>query len=171
MTSSIIPLGCLAGGEAPVLAPLPVDEASRLAEALAVLSPWSAYPISAEALARYLAAMEADAPRFVLRLGNETAGVVGIRRRWLRGPYLQMLAVFPRLQGKGLGRAVLDWLDGEAFTAGERNVWVCASDFNAAALLFYERHGFVRVASLDGLVGDAVAEILLRKRLDPNAPD
>jgi ribosomal protein S18 acetylase RimI-like enzyme len=42
---------------------------------------------------------------------------------------------------------------------------VAASDFNSGALRFYERHGFVRVAALEGLVAEGRSEILLRKRL------
>ena len=44
-----------------------------------------------------------------------------------------------------------------------RNLWVCASSFNARALRFYERHGFARAATLPGLVADGYDEILLRK--------
>ncbi len=53
----------------------------------------------------------------------------------------------------------------QARAAGDRNLWVCASDFNAAGIMFYERHGFSRVADLDGLVRDGRTEVLLRKRL------
>lgn len=137
-----------------------------LAAAMAGMSPWSHYPMSAAALRRYLTAQEPGAPRYGLRVGGVLAGAVGVRLAWLRGPYLQMLAVTPDFQAQGLGRLVLGWMEREARLAGERNLWVCASDFNAAALHFYEAHGFHRVASLDGLVVEHVAEILLRKRLD-----
>ena len=46
-----------------------------------------------------------------------------------------------------------------------RNLWVCASSFNADALRFYERHGFRQAAALPGLAADGFKEILLRKVL------
>ncbi len=161
--------GRVAGGAELRLAPMTDEEARILSRALAAMEPWSAYPFSPDSLARYLAEREPGAPRYTLRVGDETAGAVGIRRRWLRGPYLQMLAVLVPFQRMGVGRAVLGWLEGEARTAGENNLWVCTSDFNAVALAFYERNGFSRVAGLDGLVADDISEILLRKRLNPTA--
>jgi ribosomal protein S18 acetylase RimI-like enzyme len=139
--------------------------ARTLADALACMPPWSVYPVPADGLFRYLTAAEPGAPRFALTLGDELAGVAGLRLNWLRGPYLQMLAVLPAHQGKGLGQLVLDWMERDAQVKGEHNLWVCASAFNANALRFYERAGFQRTATLDGLVSEEIAEILLRKRL------
>ena len=51
----------------------------------------------------------------------------------------------------------------EGLRLGARNLFVCASAFNARALRFYERHGFRPVARLPGLVADDYQEILLRK--------
>ena len=139
--------------------------AKELAEAIAAMPPWVRYPYEPALLQRYLETEEADAPRFVIRAGDEIAGVAGLRLNWLRGPYLQMLAVLPDFQRQGLGGIVLNWLEREARAKQEKNLWVCASDFNADALRFYERHGFRRIGVLDGLVSEAHAEILMRKRL------
>lgn len=53
--------------------------------------------------------------------------------------------------------------EGEA--RGERNQFVATSAFNAGALRFYERHGFVVVANMPGLINDTETEVLLRRRL------
>ena len=57
------------------------------------------------------------------------------------------------------------FMEREARAAEERNLWVAASEINDGAIRFYERHGFVRVAALDGLAYDDRVEFLLRKRL------
>ena len=69
----------------------------------------------------------------------ELAGAIGVRRNWLRGPYLQFLGILPAFQRRGIGSVALDWFEGEARAAQAQNLWVAASDFNARALAFYER--------------------------------
>ena len=147
------------------LEPFPRREAERLGAAFAAIDPWARYPYPAPQLAAYLAAHEPGAPRLALYSGTTIAGAVGLRLGWLKGPYLQFLGILPDFQGQGIGSAVLEWLEHEARAGGERNLWACASDFNIGALVFYQRHGFERVAALDGLVCDGRAEVLLRKRL------
>lgn len=66
-------------------------------------------------------------------------------------------------RAKASARAILAWLEAEALKLNARNLWVCASSFNARALRFYERHGFRQAATLPGLVVDGYDEILLRK--------
>jgi ribosomal protein S18 acetylase RimI-like enzyme len=142
----------------------PPAEAPRMAEALAAIDPWRSYPYPAPGLARYFASGSEAAPIFAIRVGGDIAGLVGLRLDWLRGPYLQFLGILPAWHRQGLGGLVLDWLQREA-GPGARNLWVCASDFNTSAIRFYERHGFARVAVLDGLVQDDRDEVLMRKRL------
>lgn len=150
---------------APVhLRPLSAEIATDMSRALARIDPWARYPYPPDALATYFASGEPHAPRFGVEVGDTVAGVVGLRLELLRGPYLQFLGILPAYQRLGLGSMILDWMEREAGEAA-RNLWVCAADFNGGALRFYERHGFKRVATLDGLVQDGRDEILLRKRL------
>lgn len=145
--------------------PLDAAAAPALGEAFAVIDPWAAYPYPAAALARYLASGTPEAPIFALATEGRAAGALGLRLEWLRGPYIQFLGLLPETQGRGIGRQAMAWVEREARRAGARNLWVAASDFNAGALRFYERHGFSRIADLDGLVRDERTEVLLRKRL------
>jgi ribosomal protein S18 acetylase RimI-like enzyme len=147
------------------LEPMTPGTARALGNALSAIAPWARYTFSADALSNYLGGVESDAPRYALTVDGSTAGAVGIRTKWLRGPYLQFLGILPNYQSQGAGRLVLAWFEGCARAKQERNLWVAASDFNSAALRFYEQHGFHRAARLDGLVEDGVTEILLRKRL------
>jgi diamine N-acetyltransferase len=144
---------------------LPPGEPQRLGPLLAAMEPWSRYPFRGDALAAYLSGIERGAPRYAIMAGNDVAGAVCIRLNWLRGPYLQFLGILPAYQKMKLGSAVLQWLEREARHNSEKNIWVCASDFNDGALRFYERNGFQRTALLEGLVTDTTAEVLLRKRL------
>jgi ribosomal protein S18 acetylase RimI-like enzyme len=101
--------------------------------------------------------------RYPIDIGGAEAGVISVRYPWLKGPYLELLAIFPEFQGRGLGTRVLAWMEQEAIRHEARNLWVCASSFNDSALRLYERNGFRQVARLRGLVEDSCDEILLRK--------
>jgi ribosomal protein S18 acetylase RimI-like enzyme len=157
-----VPWGCT---DALVVAALAEGDALWLGEAFAGIDPWATYAYPASALAKYFEAREPGAPRFLLTLGRDVAGAVGVRLGWLRGPYIQFLGLLPKFQRRGLGSMALAWVEHEARTAGERNLWVAASEINVDALRFYDRHGFAEVAKLDDLVYDGRTEILLRKRL------
>ncbi len=145
--------------------PMTASAAAIPGGALAKIDPWALYGYTPAALSAYLAAREADAPRFEIIVDRAIAGAIGIRRNWMRGPYLQFLGILPPYQRQGVGRMALAWFEGEARARAEQNIWVAASDFNARALAFYERHGFGRVATLDGLIAEGRSEILFRKRL------
>jgi len=144
---------------------LPVAEATALGEAFAAIDPWASYPYPASGLAAYFSQGDNSAPVFAVQIAEATVGVVGLRLNWLRGPYLQFLGFLPEHQSLGLGSLVLDWIETQTRRAGHSNVFVAASDFNEAALRFYERHGFERAGLLKGLVREDRDEILLHKKL------
>jgi ribosomal protein S18 acetylase RimI-like enzyme len=134
-----------------------------LARAIVAMPPWSVVNCPADAMARFLASSGDGAYRYLVEAGGEAAGAVSVRFPWLKGPYLELLAILPQFQSRGLGASILAWFEQEAVLAGARNLFVCASAFNARALRFYERHGFRQAATLPGLVADGYDEILLRK--------
>jgi diamine N-acetyltransferase len=159
-------LGQLPGSTEPLyLRNLPPGEAERLGDIFSKIDPWASYPISAAYLSEYLSTIEPGAPRFALMSGADVIGAVGLRLNWLRGPYLQFIGIVPAFQNRGLGSRFLTWMESTARAGYERNLWVCASDFNNGGIKFYERHGFVRVADLDGLLREGRQEVLFRKRL------
>jgi ribosomal protein S18 acetylase RimI-like enzyme len=127
------------------------------------MEPWSVMNYPAERLAAFLASPDGGLSRYLVSLGGSDAGVVSVRYPWLKGPYLELLALLPIAQNQGIGSSILAWLEREALQHEARNLWVCASSFNARALRFYERHGFRREATLPGLVAEGYDEILLRK--------
>ncbi len=145
------------------LVPLEQGTIGHLAEAIVAMPPWSVMRYSADALARFLAAPDGGVSRYLLQIRSEEAGAVSVRFPWLKGPYLELLAILPAFQGQGIGSALLGWFEQEGMRLGARNLWVCASSFNTEALRFYGRHGFHPAATLSGLVADGYDEILLRK--------
>jgi GNAT superfamily N-acetyltransferase len=145
------------------LAPLLPSACASLAAAIVAVPPWSVMAYPAEKLAAFLAATDGGARRHCIEVEGNEAGVVSVRDPWLKGPYLELLAVLPPFQNQGIGSGILVWLEREALAQAARNLWVCASSFNARALRFYERHGFAPAAVLPGLVADGFDEILLRK--------
>lgn len=148
---------------AALLTPLDAVAAGTLATRLAAMDPWRRLDYEASALQRYLGGEGPALARYRLDCDGELAGVVTVRWPWLHGPYLELLAVLPAHQGRGLGSAVLRWMEAEAGTS--RNLWVAVSSFNAAARTFYARHGFSEIGTVPGLVRDGFDEILLRKAL------
>ena len=145
------------------LAPLDRSAAGLLAERLAAMDPWRRLGYESNVLQRYLSGDSPALTRFRIDCDGELAGVVAVRWPWLHGPYLELLAVLPDHQGRGLGSAVLRWLAAEA--GASRNLWVAVSAFNEPARRFYARHGFVEIGAVPGLVRDGFDEILLRKAL------
>jgi len=145
------------------LKPLDLGSCAALAKGIVAMEPWSVMHYPADRLAAFLASPDGGVARYVVSLNGKDAGAVSVRNPWLKGPYLELLALLPDAQNQGIGSSILAWLEGAALQHGARNLWVCASSFNARALRFYERHGFARAATLPSLVANGYDEILLRK--------
>ncbi len=141
------------------------SRAGELAAAIVAMKPWSEMNYPADVMAGFLVSADGGVSRYLIEVDQHAAGVISVRYPWLKGPYLELLALLPDFQNRGIGGTVLDWLEQEARNRKARNLWVCASSFNADALRFYERHGFRRAAALPDLVDDGFEEILLRKVL------
>ncbi len=62
--------------------------------------------------------------------------------------HLNLLAVKPEFQGKGVGRRLMDWLRTSCLTAGIKNVQLELRSTNHAARLFYRRVGFREVGQV-----------------------
>ncbi|MGW8205660.1 MAG: N-acetyltransferase family protein [Hyphomicrobiaceae bacterium] len=116
-------------------------------------------------MARFFEPFDRSMPRFVVTIGDEIAGMFALKIGWMFGMYLNVLAVFPAHQGRGIGSAVLSWLEERGRANGDRNQFVVTSAFNCGGLRLYKRHGFEPVAELPGLINETETEILLRKRL------
>lgn len=148
-----------------ILAPLPDATIDEVASSIAAMDPWRHYGIVSAQLASYLAPGPVGQPRYLLIENDTIAGLVTLKLGWMFGTYLNLLAVLPAHQGRGIGSAALSWLDAFGRERQERNQFVVTSAFNARGLALYQRHGFVEIARMPGLIDDTETEILLRKRL------
>ncbi len=127
------------------------EQAQAIGAALAISEPWATLKISATALANYLMRDDPALRRYAVSVDGELAGVICIRSPWLRGPYIELLGLFPNARGKGIGKQLLNWAESEA-RRESKNLWVVASSFNQQALSFYESFGFTRIGAIPGLV-------------------
>ena len=144
--------------------PMTNEQVLAVAEMLSISEPWIRLKFSAASLASYLIREDAALRRYVVSAEGNLAGVICIRHPWLRGPYSELLGLFPDYRGKGIGKQVLAWAETEA-RCEAKNLWVVASSFNHQALSFYQRLGFYPIGPIQGLVTPEYDEILLRKCL------
>ena len=79
--------------------------------------------------------------------------------------HLCLLGVQPTFQGRGLGGALLSWLECCAVTAGIEFVNVEARADNPRGIAFYERRGFKVKARVPGYYCGIVDAVQLQKRL------
>lgn len=143
--------------------PLLPGEAGTLGRSLAAMDPWLQLGSTVSALTDYLERDDPALLRQALLQGGELAGVIAVRAPWLRGPFIELLAVLPSFQRRGVGRQAVAWLVSRALPA--KNLWASVSDFNLPARAFWRHHGFEEVAPLPDLVRQGATEILLRRRL------
>lgn len=144
---------------------VPVDQAlgEALGPAVAAIEPWSTISYPAAQFVTFLTTEDPALRLMAALVEGQPAAVAGVRMRWLRGPYLQLLAVLPPFQGRGIGAALLRWFEAQAAPA-DRWLWLCCSDFNIRAFAFYETRGYEKVTALTDLMLDGTAEFLMRKR-------
>ena len=138
MTSSpfsAAPIELAAAGGVPArLLPLDQRSCASLAAGIVAMEPWSVMNYPADKLAAFLARPDAGAARYVVSVRGEEAGVVSVRHPWLKGPYLELLALLPAAQSQGIGSSIMAWFETAGLKHQARNLWVCASSFNARAL-------------------------------------
>jgi diamine N-acetyltransferase len=140
------------------------EDAAVLGPKLAAMDPWRTLGYRAEALTRYLLRQDPGLQRYAVEADTRLEGVVCTRYPWLCGPYLELLALLPTSQGRGLGQQILLWLEQQT-RATANNLWTTVSSFNLRARSFYLRCGYVEIAPLANLVRIGYDEILLRKDL------
>jgi GNAT superfamily N-acetyltransferase len=90
----------------------------RLAAAIVEMPPWSVMNYPADVMARFLSTANGCVSRYAVEIGGEQVGGVSVRSPWLKGPYLELLALLPVAQGQGIGSAILIWFEQEALEHG-----------------------------------------------------
>ncbi len=141
------------------------ENIQTLAIMLANNDPWLTLNVSAKTLENYFIRDDFGLYRYLVQVENEIAGIICIRYPWLRGPYIELLGLEPKYRGLGIGKQILEWVERQA-RFESKNLWVVASSFNHKALQFYQRQGFYKIGSINGLVCPKYDEILFRKCWD-----
>jgi ribosomal-protein-alanine N-acetyltransferase len=141
-------------------------DAPDLIALLSSSQPWLRLGYTAAEWRRMLRGPLVDRDAWVIAEDGRARGIAIVRRGFLAGGYLEILAIDAAARGSGLGARLLEHCESDALTRGT-NLFVCVSDFNDGAQRFYERHGYVQVGRLDDLLIAGSAELLLRKTTGP----
>jgi ribosomal-protein-alanine N-acetyltransferase len=101
---------------------------------------------------------------FVARDSGAPAGFVLVAPYgFAASPYIASIAVAPDCRSRGIGSAMLRYV--EQHFAGRGHLFLLASSFNDRAQQVYERHGYERVGELRDYIVAGASEIILHKRL------
>jgi ribosomal protein S18 acetylase RimI-like enzyme len=97
--------------------------------------------------------------------GGERCGLVLVRPAGVAGaPYIVSIAVAATHRSQGVGAALLAHVE-RACRPRSRHLFLCVSSFNPRARLFYERHGFKAVGTLQDFTIEGADEVLMHKPL------
>jgi ribosomal protein S18 acetylase RimI-like enzyme len=101
-------------------------------------------------------------------VADDAGGIVGFgacsHRAWNRRTEIAHLYVARGARGRGIGRALLAAIEGEARGAGSRCIWLETSNLAHPAIAFYRRLGFALCGldrSLHDPAGSVASEIAL----------
>lgn len=133
--------------------------------------------IAGELVQECLRSGAASGYRFVFLDGQESEGlqgyacygpIDGTQRSW----DLYWIAVQPRTQGRGLGRALLRETERRIAAAGGGLVWVetGGKDLYAATRAFYERCGYTKQAELRDFYSPGDAKVVYLREIAPDRP-
>ncbi|PQJ96176.1 GNAT family N-acetyltransferase [Chromatium okenii] len=143
------------------LALLTKSDAAEIAIQLTNMEPWQSLGFTAMGLARYLVRIDPNFHCYCVFVADKLAGVIAVRYPWLRGSYLELLAIFTEYQKHGIGKQLIAWLVHE--TAKQNaNVWTTVSNDNNRAHHFYLQNGFLPIGDIPDLIQLGCHETLLR---------
>ena len=100
--------------------------------------------------------------RYAAMSGDEIAGFAVLVTQGALVGYLQLLCVAPGHRGRGVGRALMAFVEDKIF-ARFPNFFLMVSDFNADARRFYERLGYETIGEIRDFLVAGRGEILMRK--------
>jgi ribosomal protein S18 acetylase RimI-like enzyme len=126
------------------------------------MEPWRSLGYQSQTLGRYLRRMARSGRTLIAEEQREVLGVLVFQPDFLLGTFVALLAVQPAAAGRGIGRALMARIERMAFPK-QRWLWVSSDSANRAAVRFYRKLGFARVARLPDLICDGRPEILWRK--------
>lgn len=146
------------------------DDVSACASMVCASAIGERYGFTPEGMAKTLAAalaaaLEGSSELFVAERAGRILGFAWIDARgaFSSAPYLRLIAVDPAIRGGGVGAALLAEFERRTAPVG-RDWCLLVSDFNEAAIAFYERRGYERRGALPDFARPGITEILMVKR-------
>lgn len=149
----------------PEIRPLADDsEAQACATIMATSDPWITLGRTFD---RCLVTVRDTAlERYVAIDNGEVVGFVLISMRGTFSGYVKSIAVREDWRGRGLGSALLAFVEERIFRETQ-NVFICVSSFNVRAQALYSRLGYETVGDLRDFIARGYDERLLRKTIGP----
>jgi ribosomal protein S18 acetylase RimI-like enzyme len=149
----------------PEIRPLADDsEAQACATIMATSDPWITLGRTFD---RCLVTVRDTAlERYVAIDNGEVVGFVLISMRGTFSGYVKSIAVREDWRGRGLGSALLAFVEERIFRETQ-NVFICVSSFNVRAQALYSRLGYETVGDLHDFIARGYDERLLRKTIGP----
>jgi ribosomal protein S18 acetylase RimI-like enzyme len=146
-----------------LIRPAQPDDTPYLVSLLHGQTPWKELQYDLERCGRLIEGHEREIQ--VVELDDQPIGFLRWQPdRFLRQPHLILLAVDPLHHSRGIGRALLQWLEHEVFEVrGAANLFLRVSHFNIRARGFYQSMGYAEVGTLTDYRRPDMHEVVLRK--------
>jgi ribosomal protein S18 acetylase RimI-like enzyme len=140
------------------------DEVHSCAEMMSSSEPWLTLGRTYEQCVKIL-----TSPTREVYVGVLDGRLVGFTVLIMSGAFVgfvQSLAVTPDLRGRGIGGALMRFVE-DRILRDTPNVFLCVSSFNDGAQRFYRRLGYEVVGELGDMLIRGHSEILMRKSTAP----
>ncbi len=103
---------------------------------------------------------------FIVPADQEVQGVV-VLKRTDEGFLLDNIAVIPKAQGRGIGRALLEFAERQARSAGYDSIYLYTHEKMTENRELYSRIGYVEY---DKRIEEGLSRVYMRKRLGDSSP-
>ena len=100
----------------------------------------------------------------VATLDSEIVGYASFRYVGKQGD-VNTVAVASNQQGKGIGTALLDWLESQAALRNVREIFLEVRSDNEAAIKMYDARGYERIVIRRNYYGNTIDANIMRKRV------
>jgi len=136
-----------------------LTEVLRLEKALFPIDAWSE-----ELFLEELAEVSISRDVSVAVLDSQIVGYASLRFVGKQGD-VNTVAVASNQQGKGIGTALMDWLESQAALRNVREIFLDVRSDNEAALKMYASRGYERIDIRRNYYGNTIDANVMRKRV------
>ncbi len=92
---------------------------------------------------------------YLATIDNQAVGYVGLIPDWAGNKMmLSKLYLKAAMRGKGVGKKLLDFVEGRCVSANVTTVWLTVNRFNEGTVSWYKRRGFVVIDEVKKDIGE-----------------